>query len=306
MGNNVFQSPFNITSGAINAALAGATTDLTVGRDVNAGRNVIGANLTASATGYLFWSGRGVIRSPADATWSWRNSSESIAAVTVVEGNDILAQRNGTYAQAFRFYNTFTDASNYERLNVRWNSNVAEIGPDAAGTGLFRGLRFTSGSTVVGLEDAYIPGASVAMRRDGTSGATILAVGSSGLTSTALLHTRLMPSINQASGTYCILDINPIETAIGAGPHHLIRGRIGAGADVFNVDRTGAINASALTLSSGNFTLGANVMTLGKRTDPGAPSANLGHFYMRDNGGGKMQICARFPTGAIQVIATEP
>ena len=38
MGNNVFQSPFNITSGAINTALAGATTDLTVGRDDPRGR----------------------------------------------------------------------------------------------------------------------------------------------------------------------------------------------------------------------------------------------------------------------------
>ena len=53
----------------------------------------------------------------------------------MVEANDILAQRNGTNAQTFRFYNTFTDASNYERLNVRWNSNIAEIGADAAGTG---------------------------------------------------------------------------------------------------------------------------------------------------------------------------
>jgi hypothetical protein len=116
---------------------------------------------------------------------------------------------------------------------------------------------------------------------------------------------RFAPSINQPSGTYTVLDINPTETAIGAGPHYLIRGRIGGGGDVFNVDRAGAVNASALTLSSGNFALGANVMTLGKRADPSAPSANFGHFYMRDNGGGKMQFCARFPTGAIQVIATE-
>lgn len=313
MGNNVFQSPFNITSAAINAALAGATTDLTVGRDINAGRNINGANFTASATGYLFWSGRGVIRSPADASWSWRNASESIAAVTAVEANDILAQRNGTNAQAFRLYNTFTDASNYERLNVRWNSNIAEIGSDSAGTGTIRGTRLSSGGTIIGLEDAYISGASVAVRRDGTSGPTIFAVGSTGLTSTALLHTRLMPSINQASGTYCVLDINPTETAVGAGPHYLVRGRIGGGGDVFNVDRTGAIAGKSLTLGtgdfalgSGNFFLGSSLMVLGERADPGAPSANFGYLYCRDNGSGKTQIVARFPTGAVQVLATEP
>lgn len=43
-----------------------------------------------------------------------------------------------------------------------------------------------------------------------------------------------------------------------------------------------------------------------KITDPAAPAANKGVFYIRDNGGGKMQLVARFPTGAIQVIATEP
>lgn len=41
-------------------------------------------------------------------------------------------------------------------------------------------------------------------------------------------------------------------------------------------------------------------------TAPSAPVANSGVFFLQDNGAGKMQLCARFPTGAIQVIATEP
>jgi len=40
--------------------------------------------------------------------------------------------------------------------------------------------------------------------------------------------------------------------------------------------------------------------------DPGAPGANNCALYVKDNGGGKTQICAQFNTGAIQVIATEP
>lgn len=46
-----------------------------------------------------------------------------------------LAQRNGVNAQAFRVYNTFTDASNYERGFVRYVSNQLEVGHEAAGTG---------------------------------------------------------------------------------------------------------------------------------------------------------------------------
>jgi len=51
-----------------------------------------------------------------------------------------LAQRNGTNAQTKRIYNTYTDASNYERGFMRWNSNVLEIGTEAAGTGTQRTL----------------------------------------------------------------------------------------------------------------------------------------------------------------------
>jgi hypothetical protein len=52
-----------------------------------------------------------------------------------------LAVRNGTNAQAFRLYNTFTDASNYERAFMRWTSNTLEIGTEAGGTGTGRDLR---------------------------------------------------------------------------------------------------------------------------------------------------------------------
>lgn len=43
-----------------------------------------------------------------------------------------------------------------------------------------------------------------------------------------------------------------------------------------------------------------------KASDPAAPAANNGILYFRDNGSGKTQLCARFATGAVQVIATEP
>ncbi|HFD38530.1 MAG TPA: LamG domain-containing protein [Anaerolineae bacterium] len=39
---------------------------------------------------------------------------------------------------------------------------------------------------------------------------------------------------------------------------------------------------------------------------PTAPPSNHVVWFARDNGSGKTQLCARFPTGAVQVIATEP
>jgi hypothetical protein len=57
-----------------------------------------------------------------------------------------FAQRNSTNAQTFRLYNTYTDASNYERGFFRWSSNVLEIGAEAAGTGTKRVLRIVGPS----------------------------------------------------------------------------------------------------------------------------------------------------------------
>jgi len=41
-------------------------------------------------------------------------------------------------------------------------------------------------------------------------------------------------------------------------------------------------------------------------TDPPAPTTGRGRIYMRDTGSGKTQLCVRFPTGPVQVLATEP
>lgn len=55
--------------------------------------------------------------------------------------SNTLAQRNSTNAQTFNLYNTYTDASNYERGFLKWNSNVLEIGAEALGTGTQRTVR---------------------------------------------------------------------------------------------------------------------------------------------------------------------
>lgn len=58
----------------------------------------------------------------------------------VRDGAQSLAQRNGTNAQAFRVYNTWTDASNYERLGTVWSGNTILILTQSAGTGSARGM----------------------------------------------------------------------------------------------------------------------------------------------------------------------
>jgi hypothetical protein len=54
-----------------------------------------------------------------------------------------VQQRAGTNAQSFLLYNTWTDASNYERLGIDWGSNIVSIKPEAAGTGTVRVLHIS-------------------------------------------------------------------------------------------------------------------------------------------------------------------
>lgn len=109
-----------------------------------------------------------------------------------------LAQRNGVNAQTFRLYNTYTDASNYERMNLSYSSGAGafQIYADAAGTGSARQMHIgtlgaaslslvtanvakwsinSSGSFLAGLDNTYDIGASGATRpRTGYFGTSIV------------------------------------------------------------------------------------------------------------------------------------
>jgi hypothetical protein len=46
-----------------------------------------------------------------------------------------LALRNGVNPQTFRLYNTYTDATTFERLNIKWDTNVLKIGTEKGTSG---------------------------------------------------------------------------------------------------------------------------------------------------------------------------
>lgn len=88
---------------------------------------------------------------------------DGVDAILTADAADTLALRNSTNAQAFNVYNTYTDASNYERLEVKWDSNIAKVSATSAGTGSDRSL--------------YLEGAEVRIRNN--LGQTRWLVGSS-------------------------------------------------------------------------------------------------------------------------------
>ena len=96
------------------------------------------------AQGGLYTSGGSVRLTSNGGLLSFGASNDVILAR---DAANTLALRNGTAAQTFNVYNTYTDASNYERLDITWASNFAYLRTASAGTGAARGLVFgTAGS----------------------------------------------------------------------------------------------------------------------------------------------------------------
>jgi hypothetical protein len=135
-------------------------------------------------SGFIGYSSDGVARLAltsgvqfkSDSTLEWSSGvvGGTSDVVLVRDAANTLAQRNGTNAQAFRIYNSYTDASNYERLKIYWAGNQAAIRTEAAGTGTVRNFLFgvngeqwgvnTSGNFISMADNTYDIGASGANR----------------------------------------------------------------------------------------------------------------------------------------------
>jgi len=116
----------------------------TLGRIYTHGANYIGLydngiTLQQNATGYP------INLNASDGYTSLNNGGQvRLYAKTA----NVLEQYNGTSAQEFRLYGTYTDASNYERGFMRFDgSGNLEIGHEAAGTGTARNVYLQSGNT---------------------------------------------------------------------------------------------------------------------------------------------------------------
>jgi len=106
------------------------------------------------------------------------NANSTIDLALFRDAADTLAQRRTTNAQTFRIYNTYTDASNYERAKIEWDTNVLKIGTEKDGTGTARALELqTDGTTRLtiannGSETKFINGGVTTTLKNGPSGQT--------------------------------------------------------------------------------------------------------------------------------------
>jgi hypothetical protein len=188
------------TAGTPGMAFAGAT-------GVGFRRSGTSSVYFTSSSADIWFSTAVTLNMRSNGTFAFSQSADPGDVADVLLARDAantLALRNSTNAQTFNVYNTFTNSSNYERLQFGFNSNIPFITSTPLGTGTQRALNLqrvatpasgsSSAAILLGTTAAfgiyYGSGAptvtaaqgSIYLRSDGSSVATRLYVNTDGAT----------------------------------------------------------------------------------------------------------------------------
>ena len=156
-GSIIFQVAPAGSSGTAQNAFANA---LTIGSS-GSSTTVTATALVASS--FAISGGQGITVTTSQiglfntGVFGWTNNAGSAGALDVILARDAantLALRNGTSAQTFNVYNTYTDASNYSRLSFQGFTGAGGFGitSQAAGTGSLLAIRLV----VAGNQNIYL------------------------------------------------------------------------------------------------------------------------------------------------------
>ena len=276
--NNIYASTGQVVAG-LGTGTAPSIASVGIGNGFNFITN--GARGYWGQVGYQQFDYLGVtLRYQAGFNWSGGTLEGNAIDLSLYrDAANTLAQRNSTNAQTFRLYNTYTDASNYERLGVNWASNRLQINTENAGTGTQRALDL-GGYTL-----SFYPNGTAS-----SSGRLDLSVGG-----VLFPDTTLGGSLGQAGNVWNNLyvkniiassdaSINGVTVGLGGGS---VSTNIVIGAGALNVTATGgnniALGVNTLrNLSSGSANSGCGNGSLQTNTT-GANNSALGYSALSNN-----------------------
>jgi hypothetical protein len=199
--------------------------------------------------------------------------------------------------------NTFNEPANYQTLGQAWNvviaaaravvdSNIFFYGDHASYTSLGGDIWATS--AMLNLQGANQHQASAGTQVKNDTTVNLLTKTLSGKENVGQSSSTPMAQWSIDGEGFARFDLQASSIRIGGGA---------AAVDVV----LGRHAANMLGLNTGDsFALLGGYIECGEIADPSAPASDKSRLYTRDNGVGKTQLVVRFPTGAIQVIATEP
>lgn len=128
-------------NGAIKLGTNGSQTSIVFPSGSALRTNAVGSNVFFDVGNLYIRQGNGV---SAGATLTVRGNT-LIGESNIYSANLTIA--NNLSATSIHTYNTFTDASNYERAKFAWSSNVLQIGTEKLGTGVARTLALQTDGT---------------------------------------------------------------------------------------------------------------------------------------------------------------
>jgi hypothetical protein len=185
------------------------------------------------------------------------NTTSGIVYVRGISGT--LQVVNGTNAQVFEVYNTFTSSTNFEKFSVDWQTlaNTNIVGNRTGTTGNTRELMLiTQGNNaeVSGLSGIKISRnapfltvglfntSGVGLQQTGALEWVRLGYATNGATSGAVTPVTILPTYNQSASTAANTDllINRTQTAIGSGLQLFLDAQV-AGASKFRIGNTGVV-----------------------------------------------------------------
>jgi hypothetical protein len=165
---------FNVAAnGSVNFySSSGSASPVTLQQKAN---NILGVNLGTTEY-YRFNTSFGFVVSSA-LYYGWSNSTGSNNAVDLSlfrDAANTLAQRNGTNANTFRVYNTFTSATNFERGKSGWERSTEDaVVTGSIAAAVLTVTAVTSGTLAVGqfiTGTNVLPGTRITALGTGTGG----------------------------------------------------------------------------------------------------------------------------------------
>lgn len=175
---------------------------------------------TGANTGF-YWGGQRSVRFSDDGTVSMAFGANLELVNSIIFGAigsgdtvitrdaaNVLAQRNGTTAQLFNVYNTYTSATDKEYGGFQWASNIFYVGTDkGSGGGSTRAMKFLIGGTA---RWQISTAGHLLAEADNTYD-----IGASGATRPANIY--VVNSLNMAAGGYYIWATRAIQRSPADG-----------------------------------------------------------------------------------------
>lgn len=210
----------------------------------------------------------------------------------------ILGQSNFAGGSPTRLFATSAGGAFWMTQN---GSGSGVRGESTSGTGGVFQTHHPDRHGILVQQDAAGPGGGTALRAESTRTGISVTAGLAGVDATGAEGVR---------GT----------SELGAGVHGISTASTGtwgqstSGTGAFGFSDSGIGVLGGSNSNYGGWFEGPLATTrhldIQEHPDPGAPPSSGIQFharlFVRDNGSGKSQLCVRFQTGAIQVIATEP